>query len=242
MQFPAKKSCSFVQREKLIEKPSNMAGFSHYLQPYYIANYLLISSWIWIRNVVDMTNLQTSFSGPIMTGEIAVILSMTLYIYKKTKWCNSWDSLASKAFLYYQSLIALMLFFVSLSGMVWYIVCCVVVWLMFRPQACVNAPHVLELDDISFEEHIATKKKKKDGKTWLVFFTANWHTECIFFSHLFADLAEEFGSTEYLRFGRLDDRHKSVFDVNKVNLFLNHTKLHCTVVFELMSTDGLDVL
>ena len=196
-----------------------MARLTRFLHPYYVVNFALVLSWAWLRSILDISKLQSNFMGSFVTGELALTFSMTLYLYKKFKRCNTWDSFISKTFVFYQALIVFMLFYVSVAAMIWYILACVLVFFIFRPPSGGKSPYIVDLDDITFEAEIMSKEKNKDV-AWLVFFAANWHTECTFFSYVFAEMADAFGGTNKLRFGRLDDRYKSIFDKHKVTFLL----------------------
>ena len=195
-----------------------MAPLSRFVHPYYVANTALVLSWFVFRKVYKTDVLQSTFFGTFVSGEVALFISMTLYLYKKFKRCNTWDSFVAKTFVFYQSLVAFMLFYVSWPVMVWYGLACLAAFFLFRLPAGGESANIVELDDISFEVNIASKAKQRDDVAWVVFFTANWHNECTFFSYVFADLADKFGRTDKIKFGRLDDRFKGVFDAHKVGV------------------------
>jgi len=195
-----------------------MAKLTRFLHPYYVINTALVLSWLVLRQIVDIRPLMEIFRGAFVSGELALFGLMTLYLYKKFKRCNTWDSFLAKSFMFYQALVIIMLFYVSTQATVWYTLACVASFFMFRVPPGGTSANIVELDDISFEQHIASqaKSKKPNGVAWLVFFTANWHSECTFFSYVFADMADKFGGTDTLKFGRIDDRYKAVFDSNQV--------------------------
>ena len=196
-----------------------MARLTRFIHPYYVANMALVLSWLVFRFTLNIDKLQNKFYGTFVTGEAALFISMTIYLYKKFKRCNTWDSFITKSFAFYQALVVFMLWYVSVTVMAWYAVACLASYFIFRLPSGGESPNVVELDDISFEQHISSKVKSKqrpDDVAWLVFFTANWHNECTFYSHVFADMADKYGVTEKIKFGRLDDRHKAIFDANQV--------------------------
>ena len=193
-----------------------MAPLKRFLHPYYVVNTLLVLSWAGFRHFFDTSRLQTAFFGALVSGEISLFFSMTLFLYKKFKRCNTWDSFVAKTFVFYQALVWFMLYYVSVTAMIWYSVACVLSFLLFRQPPGGHSKNIEVLDEISFEVNITSQKKKKDGVAWLVFFTANWHPECTFFSHVFADMADEFGATDKLKFGQVDDRYKSIFEAHQV--------------------------
>ena len=195
-----------------------MGRLSRFCQPYFIVNTALVLCWFVLRQWLDIRALSNAFMGSFVSGEVALFFSMTLYLYKKFKRCNSWDSFLAKSFLFYQSLVAFMLFYVSYRTMFLYGIACLISFLMCRQPAGMTSPLVVELDEIEFEAQIASKKEHKDDVAWMVFFTANWHPECTFFSYTFADMAEKFGQDGHIKFGRLDDRHKGVFDQHQVRV------------------------
>jgi hypothetical protein len=204
-----------------------MAPLSRFLHPYYVVNTGLVLSWGVLRQVLTTDALQTMFMGTFLSGEAGLFVCMTLYLYKKFKRCNTWDSFIAKSFVFYQSLVGFLLCYVSLTALVWYGLAVLASFFLFRLPAGGDSRNITELDDVSFEVNIPSKqalaglnhaerKKKQDGVAWLVFFSASWHNECTFFSHVFADLADKYGGTDKLKFGLLDARHKNIFDAHKV--------------------------
>lgn len=195
-----------------------MAPLSRFFHPYFVANTALVLSWGVFRKIFKLDKLSVQFTGTFFSGEVAMFFLMTLYLYKKFKRCNTWDSFVSKSFFFYQTLIACMLFYVSPTTMVWFILACAASFFLFRPPQGATSSNIVELDDLAFETKVTSKesKGKTDGVTWVVFFTANWHQECTWFSYVFADLANKFGVTNKIKFGRIDDRYKSIFTTHKV--------------------------
>ncbi|CAD7701425.1 unnamed protein product [Ostreobium quekettii] len=183
--------------------PVVRAGPSRFLAGFYVANFLVMASYLLARHhfILHGERKYSRLTGP-----------KELYDWEKQAWglfavamvvkyprSASLDGFFSAMFLYAKAVIGLMTWMFDVRMFWCYIILFVTLFLML-PQPVYEGPDKIEylmpymLNDLT---------SSKDSVTWLVEFFAHWSPTCVHLEPVMADLSLKYG-TEKLRFAKFD--------------------------------------
>jgi len=163
--------------------------------PYYILNFIFILSYIPLRFLLPNNVLlaPATWLGSFFTRELQIICVVALMFFTKLRKAASWEEVLRRTITLSKFMVLAFLYLLDKRFFAMYLL--VSIGLFFLP-----APEVLDdeamvtLDSGSFS--LKVRNGAKDGRPWLVCFTADWCEDCSFFRGIFAKICCEYAQKD----------------------------------------------
>ena len=186
---------------------------------YFIFNYLLIIIYPILRNSGNKYMLKRKDNWGYQREDSIFTILVTIILLRYIRYFSNWDKFLCEIFFYSKFAISILLFLISRKIFFWYILACLVIWLLIKypryqgPSNIIEIPNAEILNDImAIHSQSNDKKNKKshshnntsvsDNFFFLIFFS-NYSYDCLYTEEFFANLSIKYYSPN-LKFGKMN--------------------------------------
>ena len=211
---------------------------ARFLQKYYILNFLIIISYLFIRifGTKDYINGLTSAEG--WTGlprELEIGISVVIVCISRYRNAQTIDHYINQVITYFKTLVIVFLYFIDTRIMTWYLIIYFILFLVLKGGVPVySGPQKIStfysIND--FENSVTGRKAAEKDTIWLIAFVTNWNPDCHFFMPVFAELSLRYTNAT-LNFGQIDiGKFPELAEVFKIDVGGLSNQLPSFILFE----------
>ena len=194
--------------------------YSEYFSPFYIFNSYLLLIYPILRNYGNTFLLNIKDSWGFKRENSIIIIVGVIIILRYLKYYTNFKKLLHEIFFYSKLGISFLILMIDYKLFFWYIFCCLVIWLLFKPPKYNGLSNFIYIpNEQIFNEIILSKKNiyeqlkkdvninhKKVGKLDNIFFCmfySNYSDDCIYTEELFSKISIKY-KTKVLNFAKID--------------------------------------
>ena len=222
----------------------------NYFSAYYIFNSLLILIYPILRNSGNKYMLKRKDNWGYQREDSIITILVSIILLRYIKYFSNWDKFICEIFFYCKFAISILLFLISRKIFFWYILSCLIVWLLIKYPQYKGPSNIIEIANYQvFNELIISsqnKQKEKSNKKLhhnitskiedsylFVIFYSNYSYDCLYTEELFANLSIKYYSNN-LKFCRMNVDLNETF-VEKLGIHLHH---NVTLPYIIMFKNG----
>ena len=222
----------------------------NYFSAYYIFNSLLILIYPILRNSGNKYMLKRKDNWGYQREDSIITILVSIILLRYIKYFSNWDKFICEIFFYSKFAICVLLALISRKIFFWYILACLLVWLLIKFPQYKGPSNIIEIANYQvFNELIISsqnKQKEKSNKKshhntttkieesyLFVIFYSNYSYDCLYTEELFANLSIKYYSNN-LKFCRMNVDLNETF-VEKLGIHLHH---NVTLPYIIMFKNG----
>ena len=218
---------------------------------YYIFNYLLILIYPILRNSGNKYMLKRKDNWGYQREDSIITILVIILLLRYVRYFTNWDKFLCEIFFYCKFAISILLFLISRKIFFWYILACLIIWLLIKypkyngPSNIIEIPSYEAFNEIikNFQEKQNEKSNKKhhtnnsihDNYLFVIFYS-NYSYDCLYTEELFANLSIKY-YTSNLIFSKMNvDLNEAFVEKLGINLHRN-----VTLPYMIMFKNGKEV-
>eukprot|EP00943_MAST-04B_sp_MAST-4B-sp1_P004702 g4702.t1 len=210
---------------------------SRFLQKYYVINFLIIISYLFIRIFGQKDYIYGLTSAEGWTGlprELEISVSVLIVCISRYRNAKTIDHYINTVIMFLKTLVIVFLYFIDGRIMVWYLIIYFIIFLVLKGVPVYNGPQKIQtfysIND--FENNVTGKKASNKNVIWLIAFVTDWNPDCHFFIPVFAELSLRYTNAT-LQFGQIDiGKFPELAEVFKIDVSGMSNQLPSFVLFE----------
>ena len=225
----------------------------NFYSAYYIFNYLLIAIYPILRNSGNKYMLKRKDNWGYQREDSIITILVTIILLRYIKYFSNWDKFFCEIFFYSKFAISVLLALISRKIFFWYILACLIVWLLIKFPQYKGPSNIIEIpNQEAFNEmiiRIQNRHKEKSNKKghhnisttiedsyMFVIFYSNYSYDCLYTEEFFAELSIKYFS-DNLQFVRMNvDLNEAFVEKLGINLHRN-----VTLPYMIMFKNGKEV-
>ena len=210
----------------------------NFFSAYFIFNYLLILIYPILRNSGNKYMLKRKDNWGYQREDSIITILVIIILLRYVKYFSNIDKFVCEIFFYCKFAISILLFLISRKIFIWYILACLIIWLLIKypkykgPSNIIEIPNYEAFNEIikRFQEKQNEKSNKKHHNNnnnpdfyLFVIFYSYYSYDCIFTEELFANLSIKY-YTSNLIFAKMNvDLNETFVEQLGINLHRNVT-------------------
>ena len=224
----------------------------NFFSAYYIFNYLLILIYPILRNSGNKYMLKKKDNWGYQREDSILTILVTIRLLRSVRYFSNWDKFICEVFFYSKFAISILLFLISKKIFVWYILACLIIWLLIKFPKYNGPSNIIEIPNYeTFNEIIDKLQQKPNEKSHrrshnnvanavdnylFVIFYSNYSYDCLYTKELFANLSIKYYSTNLI-FAKMNVDLNEFF-VEKLGINLHH---NVTLPYMIMFKNGKEL-
>ena len=224
----------------------------NFFSAYYIFNYLLILIYPILRNSGNKYMLKKKDNWGYQREDSILTILVTIILLRYVRYFSNWDKFICEVFFYSKFAISILLFLISKKIFVWYILACLIIWLLIKFPKYNGPSNIIEIPNYeTFNEIIDKLQPKPNEKSHrrshnnvtnaydnylFVIFYSNYSYDCLYTEELFANLSIKYYSTNLI-FAKMNVDLNEFF-VEKLGINLHH---NVTLPYMIMFKNGKEL-
>ena len=224
----------------------------NFFSAYYIFNYLLILIYPILRNSGNKYMLKKKDNWGYQREDSFLTILVTIILLRYVRYFSNWDKFICEVFFYSKFAISILLFLISKKIFVWYILACLIIWLLLKFPKYNGPSNIIEIPNYeTFNEIIDKLQQKPNEKSHrrshnnvtnaidnylFVIFYSNYSYDCLYTEELFANLSIKYYSTNLI-FAKMNVDLNEFF-VEKLGINLHH---NVTLPYMIMFKNGKEL-
>ena len=224
----------------------------NFFSAYYIFNYLLILIYPILRNSGNKYMLKKKDNWGYQREDSILTILVTIILLRYVRYFSNWDKFICEVFFYSKFAISILLFLISKKIFVWYILACLIIWLLIKFPKYNGPSNIIEIPNYeTFNEIIDKLQQKPNEKSHrrshnninnavdnylFVIFYSNYSYDCLYTEELFANLSIKYYSTNLI-FAKMNVDLNEFF-VEKLGINLHH---NVTLPYMIMFKNGKEL-
>ena len=218
---------------------------------YYIFNYLLILIYPILRNSGNKYMLKRKDNWGYQREDSIITILVTIILLRYVRYFSNWDKFLCEIFFYCKFAISILLFLISRKIFFWYILACLIIWLLIKYPKYKGPSNIIEIPNFeAFNEiidRLQNKPSEKSHKRYhnnsnsnnitdnylFVIFYSYYSYDCLYTEELFADLSIKYYSANLI-FAKMNVDLNEAF-VEKLGINLHH---NVTLPYMIMFKNG----
>ena len=200
-----------------------------YFSAYYIFNYLLVLIYPILRNSSNEYMLKKKDSWGYQREDSILTILVSIILLRYVRYFSNWNKFFCEIFFYCKFAIFIQLLIISRKICVWYILACVIVWLLIKYPKYRGPSNIIYIqneevlnENMNKQQNRQNEKGHKklnntDNYFFLIFYS-NYSYDCLYTDELFAELSIKYYSKNLI-FGKMNvDLNENFVEKLGINL------------------------